>query len=35
MDDFVAAQQHAEKKYLELEEKRMKMTKEVEDQKGS
>ena len=33
MDKFVAAQQHAEEKYLELEGKRMKMIKEVDDQK--
>ena len=31
----MAVQQHAEEKYLELEEKRMKMMKEVEDQRVS
>ena len=33
MDKFVAAQQHGEEKYLELEEKRLKRMKEVEDQR--
>ena len=33
MDKFVASQRHAEEKYLELKEKRMKMMKEVENQR--